>query len=64
MHIYRKERFLFEKNYNKIVQYTQVPFDLTHYIFLLAGVTLILAYVQAITCIAHALFNLSIFVAI
>lgn len=64
MHTYRKKkRFLFEKN-NKIVQYTQIPFDLTHYIFLLAGVTLILAYVQAITCIAHALFNLSIFVAI
>ena len=63
MHTYRKERFYLKKNYNKIVQYTQIPFDLTH-IFLQAGVALILAYVQAITCIAHALFNLSIFVAI
>ena len=59
-----KKRILFEEKPNKIVQFTQIPFDLTHYIFLQAGVTLILAYVQAITCIAHALFNLSIFVAI
>ena len=42
-----KKDFYLEKNYNKIVQYTQVPCDLTHYIFLLAGVTLILAYIRA-----------------
>ena len=60
----KKKRILFEEKPNKIVQFTQIPFDLTRYIFLLAGVTLILSHMQAITCIAHALFNLSIFVAI